>query len=100
MTAFAAFIGFVLPPFIDMVNRNIKNSDIRFWVSVLACVFIGAIYATVMSGGFAGHSIQAIIELIAAESLTMFGVAQLSYKVAWEKSEVRTSLNLEGGSAK
>lgn len=87
-------IGFLLPAVIDLFNRKIQDSDVRFWVSVLVCVGVGAFLATLETNGFGGMTYVAIAELIAVKAMAMFGMAQISYKKVWEDSEVRTDLGL------
>lgn len=33
-----ALVGFILPPFVDIVNKDVKNETERFYVSVFLCV--------------------------------------------------------------
>ena len=87
-------IGFLLPAFIDMLNRRIQDSDIRFWVSVLVCVVVGVGLVVLETNMFSGLTAIAIAELIAVKSMAMFGMAQLTYKKLWENSDIRDDLGL------
>jgi hypothetical protein len=89
------FIGFLLPAAIDLINRRIKDKDIRFWFSVLVCILIGSALVTVETNAFNGLDIKTIAELIAIKSMAMFGMSQLTYKQIWENSNIRGQLNLD-----
>jgi hypothetical protein len=88
------FIGFLLPALIDLFNRRIKDSDVRFWVSVLVCIFFGVFLVTLDTNAFQGLTAQAVAEEIAMRSLALFGMAQLTYKKVWENSDTRDSMGL------
>lgn len=87
-------LGFLLPALIDMFNRRIKDSDVRFWVSVFVCIFFGAFVVFVEMQAKAGLSLTVIVEMIAVKAMAMFGMAQLSYKKVWENSDLRDQLGL------
>lgn len=93
-------IGFLLPAMIDLINRRIKDTDIRFWVSVLICVLVGSVLGTLESNGFEGLSLTEVAELLAVKSMAMFGMAQLSYKKVWENSILRDDLSLNAKTLK
>ena len=77
-------IGLLLPPVIDLINRKIKDSDLKFWVSVAFCVVVGAVLQVVSGGGNA----EAYFESIMA----VFGLAQLSYMAVYQDSGVQTKI--------
>lgn len=87
-------VGFLLPALIDLINRKIDDSDVRFWVSVLVCVLVGSLIATLDTNGFESLGLREILESIAVHAMAMFGEAQLVYKKAWEDSDVRVNLGL------
>jgi hypothetical protein len=77
-------IGFLLPPFIDLVNRRIKDNDARFWISAAVCAAIG------LAANYLGHSYhfgdqQSLMQSIAS----VFGLAQLSFQAYWGGSSLR-----------
>jgi apolipoprotein N-acyltransferase len=85
------FLGLLLPPLIDLINRKIADSDARLWISVLICSLVGAglnwletqfIFATPM----------AAFDSITASILIVFGLAQLSFKAVWEKTSMHKEL--------
>ena len=77
------FAGFILPPFIDLVNRHIANSTVRFWVSILACVAIAVLLNL--------DKLNNLDELLGKASL-IFAQAQIVYKTYWEKSGIREKM--------
>lgn len=91
ITNIMSFIGFVFPPAIDLINRYIKSSDARFWVSVLFCVIVGAGVSALM-GDLTPDSVF-------AQALIFIGQAQISYKL-WENTDTRKDLGLIGGNKK
>ena len=80
------FIGFLLPPAIDLINRRVANSDARFWVSVAFCSVIGVGLSFINFGGWA--PINDIINTI----FVVFGTAQISYKAVYEDSRFQNSI--------
>lgn len=81
-------IGFILPPFIDLINRKIQDSDLRFWVSLGACAVVGVVV-------FWASGLSWTVEGVINSILWVFALAQISYKGLWENSEVRDSLSLK-----
>ena len=80
------FIGFLLPPFIDLINRKIANSDARFWISAATCSVVGVAISYFTFGGWA--PLDDIINTI----FVVFGTAQISYKGVYEESKIQTSI--------
>lgn len=81
-------IGFVLPPFIDLLNRKVSNSNLRYIISLALCLVISAVlHLNELQLGNA--------ESFFASAGLIFGEAQTVYKLYWEKSEVRDTLNLK-----
>lgn len=78
-------IGFVLPFFIDIINRKISNSKARFIVSMLVCAVVALLLnLDKLQSGDVG-SLLGSIGIIFTE-------AQLVYKAYWEKSKIRAKL--------
>lgn len=89
------FIGFVLPVFIDLINIRFKDSGTRFLISLIICSLFGIGVSYLKTNGFAGfESIQQVSETMAISAMSMFGMAQLTYKKVWENSEHRVGLGL------
>jgi hypothetical protein len=77
-------IGFVLPPFIDLINVKIANNVIKFWISMAVCVLIGV--ATNLDKLTTDpDKLLANIGLIFAES-------QVVYHTYWKQSTARQEL--------
>lgn len=80
------FIGFLLPPFIDLINRKVKDSDAKFWISVAVCSVIGTGLSYINFGGWApfNDTINTIF--------VVFGTAQLAYVGVYKESSVQTKI--------
>ncbi len=89
MSNILSFVGFLFPPAIDLINRYVKDSDLRFWVSVMFCVMVGGAIAALM-GNFTADG-------VAAQALIFIGQAQISYRL-WSDTDKRKDLGLVGGS--
>lgn len=81
-------IGFILPPLIDLINKNVTDSRWRFVISFVTCVGVGM---GMNVGNFNAESVGSILGSITV----VFSAAQVAYKLYWEKSEVRTKLRLK-----
>lgn len=81
-------VGLIVPFFIDFINRRVTNSDVRFWISMGVCALIGVAlnYSAIMAGS---------VEEVAKSASLVFASAQLTYKLYWEKSNLRENLNLK-----
>lgn len=86
-------IGILVPAVIDLINRNVKNSDARFWISVVVCAVVG-LGVNYLETAFAFSNPRAGFDSISSSILAIFGLAQISYKAVWEKSGLRESLGL------
>ena len=86
--------GLLLPVVIDLINRKVKNSDLRFWVSVLLCGVVGVVLNFIQTE-FRFDSVQLGADSIAMSVMATFGLAQLSYKGLWEQSSLRKRLTLK-----
>lgn len=84
-------VGFLLPPLIDLINRRVKDSDARFWISVLVCSLTGIGLEYVATGFVFSGGVDPYIESI----LAMFGLAQLSYKGLYENSKMQSAIRGE-----
>ena len=92
-------IGIVLPLIVDLINTWawIKSSKARLAVSILVCTIFGLSVDFITHNGFAGYHGLTLLEIansLSESVLAMFGMAQLSYKFVWEKSEVRSDVGL------
>lgn len=80
-------LGLLLPPFIDIINRRIKDSDIRLLVSVLFCGVIG-----LLLHGWSNEWNFTNQDDVATSILSVFGAAQFSFKVFWDESTLRNKM--------
>lgn len=87
-------IGLLLPVLIDLINRKIADTDIRFWVSVAVCAVVGLL-VSFLETGFVFASNMEAFQSVTASIMIVFGLAQLAYKGLWEKSTVRERLELD-----
>jgi hypothetical protein len=69
-------VGAILPPFIDLVNRFVKQSHWRFIISLVFSLVVGGVIAFLQFGWD---------ELLANGGL-IFASAQTVYKLWYEKS--------------
>lgn len=87
-------IGILLPLGIDLVNRKIKDSDVRFWVSVAICAVVG-ILINWLQTSFAFANPMAAFDSVSKSILAVFGLAQISYKAVWENAPIREGLDMK-----
>lgn len=78
-------IGFVLPPVIDLVNRYIDNSQVRYLVAMLICLVVGALfhYQELLDGDWS---------MLLAKASIVFAEAQTIYRLYWKDSGARKQL--------
>lgn len=74
-------MGAFLPPIIDLVNKKIVNSKIRYLTSILICVLISSI-TLLLSNGF---NLKELIE----NASIIFLSAQSIYRLYWKDSNLR-----------
>jgi len=79
-------IGAILPPFIQLVNQSVKNSNWRYVISVVACLVIGAVI-TFINGQLDFTNVLVSAGLI-------FASAQTTYKLFWSNTETGKNLML------
>lgn len=88
-------LGILLPIVIDLFNRKIADSDLRFWVSVFICALVGT-GLNFLETQFVFASAKLAFDSLSSSILVVFGLAQLSYKGLWENSKVRNVLGMNG----
>lgn len=76
-------VGFLLPPIIDIVNKKVSNSILRFWVAMLVCVLVGILFNL--------DKLHDLPELLGNLAL-IFAEAQVVYKTYWENSQPRDKM--------
>lgn len=84
-------VGFVIPFFIDFINKHVENSTVRFIISLVSSFVVAALLNLdkLQSGSWD--------ELLGKTGL-VFAEAQVVYKLYWEKSTLRE--NVLGDNAK
>ncbi len=86
-----SYLGILLPAVIDLFNRKIQDSDIRFWVSFSFCSIAGIALNYFITDGSGFTTVNSAV----ADIFVTFGLSQFSYKGLWENSKVRTTLQLD-----
>jgi len=84
-------LAILLPPFIDLINRKIKNSDLRFWVSVLVCIGIGGVI-NYIDTSFQFVSLRAGLDSVSSTIMIVFGWSQISYIGIYEDSAMEKAV--------
>ena len=80
-TLLPLILGAVLPPVIDLVNKHVASSNMRFIISVLFALVVGGLLAYFEFGA----------EALANAGL-IFASAQTVYKLWYEQSRIHTRL--------
>lgn len=80
-------VGFILPPFIDLINRKIANDKLKYAVSMVVCLGISALFkmSEIKSGD--------ILEVLQSGAI-IFAEAQTVYKMYWKGSDERKALEV------
>lgn len=76
----------LLPPLIDLINRKVGNSDLRFWISVAICSAVGIITY------YFSRPLIPTFDGVVANIIAVFGWVQISYKGIYEGSKLQTEL--------
>lgn len=89
MVGTMALIAFFLPALIGTINRRVNNSDVRFWVSFMACAFVGAVFNALVNGAeYSSMTPIAIADSLAESILVMVGLVKLSFEAIWDNKAV------------
>jgi len=78
-------IGLVLPFLIDIINKHITNSKVKFLISLFVSL---ALAAWIKFDALVGGDVLSVLQ----SAGIVFAEAQTVYKLYWEKSAVRTAL--------
>lgn len=87
------FIGILLPPIIDLVNRYIKDNAYRFLVAVLWCVLFG-IALNWIETGFVFVDRVTAYQSLSKSILAVFGASQLSYTALYSGSRLQGLIDM------
>ena len=89
------FLALLLPILVDFINRKFANSsDARLFVSLIVCGIFG-LFINWINTQFVFATPLDAFNSITASIMVAFGLAQLSFKAAWEKTEVHKDLKGE-----
>jgi hypothetical protein len=75
-------LGVILPPIIDLVNKYVANSKLRYLVALVFSLVAGAIIAVVQSGW----------DNVWADAGLVFAASQTVYKLWYEHSGLQTRI--------
>lgn len=81
-------IALLLPAVIDLINRRVASSDVRFWVSVAVCGAVGG-GLNYIDTSFVFGSSKLALESISTSVMYVFGLAQLSYGAVYQDSKIQ-----------
>lgn len=73
--------GAFLPPIIDLINKKITDSKVKYLVSVLFCVLVSASTTLICNGFNWGDLVK--------NASIIFLSAQSMYKLYWKDSSLR-----------
>lgn len=79
----SVLIGFILPPFIDLLNAKVTNSKLKFWIALGVCFLVSVLMNL--------DKLTNLEELLGSLGI-IFAQSQIVYHTYWEKSEARQSL--------
>ena len=80
-------VGFILPPFIDFLNKYVENSKLRFVVSMLVSV----VAAGVISLYEGKLNLNSVPELLTSAGV-VFAEAQIVYKLLYDQSSLQRAI--------
>ncbi len=76
-------VGAVLPTLIDLLNRKVKNSKVKYAISLVVCLLVGVLF-----------NLKALdVADVLGSGAIVFVSAQTVYKTYWDKSKARKSFD-------
>lgn len=86
------FLALLLPILIDFINRKFaNNSDVRLFISLLVCGAFG-VFINWLNTQFVFATPLDAFNSITQSVMVAFGLAQLSFKAVWEKTDIHKDL--------
>lgn len=85
------FLGIFMPLIVDTIGRNVTNSEKRLWLSFIVCSVAGVLFNWVNTQ-FMFESPVVAFDSITKSIMMVFGLAQISFKAYWEKTEAHDKL--------
>lgn len=82
-------VGLILPPLIDLINKEFISNKVRFWVAFGVCAIFG-IFITYLQTGFLGFKSGAeLFEALSVNITSVFAYSQISYVGKYEDSKLQ-----------
>lgn len=78
----ALILGAVLPPIIDLVNKHVPNSNLRFLIALLFSLVVGGLMAMFEFGW----------ESVVNNAGLVFAASQTVYKLWYEQSNMQNRI--------
>ncbi|QGH72336.1 MAG: hypothetical protein [Podoviridae sp. ctg2L5] len=72
-------IGIIFPPVIDLINRFVKDSAVRFLIAFIICAATG-VFLNWIETGFVYADRLTTFQSISASILAVYGSSQISYQ--------------------
>ena len=89
------FLAVLLPVIIDFINQRFaNNSDARLFISILVCSIFGTFINWINTQFLFATPLDAF-NSVSASIMIAFGLAQLSFKAVWEKTDAHKELKGE-----
>lgn len=85
-------IGFILPPFVEYLNKDVPNENARFVISLVACLLaaLAVNWQKIAAGTMTQEQLVLLIGIIFTESQTIF---KLYFQESWLRQKMQTALN-------
>lgn len=92
-------IGLILPPVVELLNKDIPNDNMRFIVSCALCVLAAILidWKPLQAGSIDPQRFSFLALLIFGESQTIF---KLYFQSSWLRQKIQTSINSVNGPQK
>lgn len=79
------WIGLILPPFIDIINKRISDSRIRFVVAALICLAVSVVTK------WSSLVVGSVPDFLNSAAM-VFAESQIVYGLYWSNSQLRTTM--------
>lgn len=85
-------IGQLLPSVIDLINRKVPSSRVRFWVSLVVCLFMGVLASADKLTVLVQNPTLPGVLLVLQAGTIIFTSAQVAYKQWYENSVIQAKI--------
>jgi len=82
-------IGIIFPPIIDLINRFVKDSAVRFLIAFIICTIVGVFLNWIETGFIYADRLLAF-QSISGSILAVYGASQISYQFYKDSSVQKT----------